>query len=103
MLGHAAALVRTVQNLLSYAMKYSGYDGWLGVSAHTTTKERQPAILLTITDHGRGIAAEDLQRIFDPFYRGSEVVAEQIHGSGIGLSVVKQVIEAHHGYITVDS
>jgi signal transduction histidine kinase len=50
-----------------------------------------------------GIHEEDLPRIFEPFYRGSEARAAQIHGNGLGLSLVKNIIQAHHGEISVRS
>jgi signal transduction histidine kinase len=58
---------------------------------------------VTIEDKGIGIPPSDLPHIFDPFYRGKEVVAAQLHGNGLGLSLVKNIIEAHGGTITVAS
>lgn len=58
---------------------------------------------MTIEDKGIGIQPSELGQIFEPFYRGSEVVAAQIHGNGLGLSLVKNAIEANGGAITVTS
>ncbi|MCA1555823.1 MAG: HAMP domain-containing histidine kinase, partial [Acidobacteria bacterium] len=52
---------------------------------------------------GAGIAPDELPHIFEPFYRGREVVAAQIHGNGLGLSLVKQIVEAHGGRVSVES
>jgi two-component system sensor histidine kinase BaeS len=60
-------------------------------------------VCLTVEDRGAGIAPRDLPHIFEPFYRGQEATANQIHGSGLGLSLVKQTVEAHGGRITVES
>ncbi|MBI1765681.1 MAG: HAMP domain-containing histidine kinase [Acidobacteria bacterium] len=99
----SAALSRALQNLISNALKYGGEQRWLGLSArvirHLTSEELQ----LAVADRGRGIPAEELPHIFDPFYRGKEVTAAQIHGNGLGLSLVKHIVEAHGGRITVES
>ncbi|HWP54689.1 MAG TPA: HAMP domain-containing sensor histidine kinase, partial [Pyrinomonadaceae bacterium] len=52
---------------------------------------------------GRGMSSVDVAHIFEPFYRGHEAVAAQIKGSGVGLSLVKQIVQAHGGKITVKS
>ena len=58
---------------------------------------------ISVTDRGIGIAAADQARIFDPFYRAPDVVAAQIQGAGLGLSLVKRIVEAHAGRITLKS
>jgi signal transduction histidine kinase len=50
-----------------------------------------------------GIAAADQEKIFDPFYRAPDVVAAQIQGAGLGLSLVKRIVEAHAGRIALES
>ena len=99
----APALSRAVQNLISNALKYGGDHRWLRVSAGVAKTLHGEELQLSITDHGLGIAAEELPHIFEPFYRGKEVSAAQIHGNGLGLSLVKHIIEAHGGRITVES
>ncbi len=64
---------------------------------------RGAEVQITVEDRGAGIAAVDLPHIFEPFYRGRGAVAAQIQGSGIGLSLVKQIVEAHGGRISVRS
>jgi signal transduction histidine kinase len=56
-----------------------------------------------VEDRGAGVAPGDLPHIFEPFYRGREVVAAQIHGNGLGLSLVRQIVEAHGGRVSVES
>jgi signal transduction histidine kinase len=58
-------------------------------------------VRISVSDHGPGIPAEDLPRIFDPFYRGGDAMARQIHGNGLGLSLVKRIVIAHGGQVTV--
>ncbi len=98
-----AALSRSLQNLLTNAMKYSGANRSIAIKAQMHKTVTGQEVHITVSDKGLGIAAEDLPHIFEPFYRGREAVASQIHGSGLGLSLVKQIIESHHGRITVSS
>jgi signal transduction histidine kinase len=99
----AAALSRAIQNLLSNAMKYSGDSRWIGLSVEKVKSERGEIIQVKVTDRGLGIAASELPHIFEPFYRGKEVIASQIHGNGLGLSLVKHIAESHQGRISVES
>ena len=98
-----SALSRALQNLLNNAMKYSGDNRWLGIKAQAVASGKGAEVRITIADHGLGISAEDQRHIFEPFYRGSEVRAAQIHGNGLGLSLVKNIVTAHNGRITVES
>lgn len=97
------ALARALQNLLNNAMKYGGENRWIGVQAHAVAQAKGAEVRITVADHGLGISAEDQRHIFEPFYRGSEVKAAQIHGNGLGLSLVKNIVTAHNGRITVES
>jgi signal transduction histidine kinase len=101
-LGDAAALRSAVQNLVANAVKYGGADRWVGVRAEQTAS-RRPEIAITVSDHGPGIPAADLPHIFEPFYRGSDAVAGQIHGNGLGLSLVRRIVTAHGGRVAVSS
>lgn len=60
-------------------------------------------VFIEVVDNGIGIEKKDLKRIFDKFYRGSNIFVKKIRGSGIGLSLVKYIIESHRGKIEVDS
>jgi signal transduction histidine kinase len=98
-----AALSRSIQNLLTNAMKYSGANRMITIKAQTHKTVKGQEVQITVVDKGLGIPAEDLPHIFEPFYRGREAVASQIHGSGLGLSLVKKIIEAHDGSVSVTS
>jgi signal transduction histidine kinase len=102
-LGDEAALRRALRNLLDNAVKYAGDSSWIGVRARAGRGERGPEVSLTVQDRGLGVAQEDLPRIFEPFYRGREAVDRQIHGSGLGLSLVRRIAESHGGRITVET
>jgi signal transduction histidine kinase len=99
----AAALSRAVQNLLSNAMKYGGEDRWLGVRAESVRTPQGEEVQIEVSDRGLGIAPAELPHIFEPFYRGREAIAAQIHGNGLGLSLVNHIIEAHGGRVSVES
>jgi len=98
------ALSQCLQNLITNAVKYGGVSRWIGI--RTRSAERPDGgkeIRITVEDKGIGIADEDLKRIFEPFYRSPAVTAEQIHGSGLGLSLAKTIAEAMGGSLTVES
>jgi len=99
--GDAAALRSAVQNLIANAVKYGGRDKWVGIKVEHGRQRRRPEVWITVSDHGAGIPAEELPHIFDPFYRGADAVARQVHGNGLGLSLVRQIVAAHGGRVTV--
>ena len=100
--GDAAALGRALQNLISNAIKYDGQSRWARVSAQTSENHGNE-VRISVEDRGMGIDPKDVPHIFEPFFRGQEAVAAQIEGSGVGLSLVKQIVEAHGGSISVKS
>ena len=61
------------------------------------------AIRATVSDTGCGIAEADLPKLFQEFYRSQDAVNEHIRGTGLGLALVKQIVEAHHGTIDAHS
>jgi signal transduction histidine kinase len=98
-LGDEGALRRVFENLVSNAIKYGRTGRWLGVRAHQAGRD----VHVTIADRGIGIPPSEQAHIFDPFYRAPAVVAAQIQGAGLGLSLVRRIVEAHGGRITVSS
>src|SRR5215470_3903281 len=94
-------LSQCVQNLIVNAIKYSSGKRWIGISAHMNWEEN--AILVSVQDRGIGIDAEQLSRIFEPFYRSPQVIAAKIHGTGLGLSIAKRTAEAFGGDLTVST
>jgi signal transduction histidine kinase len=93
------ALKQSIQNLVNNALKYSNGSRWIRISA----RPERGRVSISVEDKGFGIEPRELRQIFEPFYRGRQAVAEQIHGNGLGLSLVKQIIEAHGGEIRVKS
>ncbi|MFN0122883.1 MAG: sensor histidine kinase [Blastocatellia bacterium] len=98
-----SALARALQNLISNAVKYSPENRWIGIHARRMAQGKTGGVEIVIEDHGIGIPPAELSHIFEPFYRGSEAVSAQIHGNGLGLSLVHSILEAHHGTISVRS
>ena len=101
--GDANALRSAVQNLIANAVKYGGPDHWVGIRAEHVPARRHGEVRITVSDHGNGIDAAELPHIFEPFYRGADAVAQQIHGNGLGLSLVRRIIEAHGGRVSATS
>ncbi len=97
----AAAIQRSLQNLIENAVKYSDGSPWLRVTAEPDGDGGGVAI--GVEDHGLGIAVDEQRHIFEPFYRGPQVLASSVRGSGLGLSLVKRIVEAHGGVVTVKS
>lgn len=98
------ALECAVRNIIDNAVKYRRDDPcWIGIKARAKGTDHTRRVEVTIEDKGIGIQPEELGQIFEPFYRGSDVVAAQIHGNGLGLSLVKNAIEGNGGRVTVAS
>jgi len=87
-------------NLIDNAIKYGKQNGIIEASAYKVDGKK---ILIEITDNGYGIAEEHLSRIFERFYRTDLARARSAGGSGLGLSIVKHIIEAHEDTIHVRS
>jgi two-component system, OmpR family, sensor histidine kinase KdpD len=92
------ALERVLTNLISNAIKYSP----TGSAVHVGARALDGAVAIEVADEGRGIPAEALSRVFEPYYRVPDA-AGAARGTGIGLAVVKALVEAHGGTVRVDS
>jgi signal transduction histidine kinase len=101
-----------MENLIGNAAKYGAYgssqgtpqgNNWIGIFASKTTGNSPAAVEIRVADRGPGIPADEQAHIFDPFFRGARAVQDQIHGTGLGLSLVKKIVEAHGGSIRVKS
>jgi signal transduction histidine kinase len=87
-----ASISHCIQNLLGNAIKY-GDGKWVKVEA----LRNGDFVEFAVTDRGPGVDPADKQNIFDPFFRGKKAIDDQVHGLGIGLSLVKRIAEAHGG------
>lgn len=97
--GDEAALRRVFQNLVGNAIKYGADGRWIGIRGSAAGGR----VEISVTDRGIGIPAAEQAKVFDPFYRAPGVVAAQIQGAGLGLSLVKRIVEAHAGQVTLES
>jgi signal transduction histidine kinase len=88
-----------VSNLINNAINYTPEGGKVAVSAAM----EDVYLRISVQDSGLGIAPEDLERIFAPFYRVKNDKTRFIIGTGLGLAIVKSIVEAHNGYIRVES
>jgi signal transduction histidine kinase len=97
--GDSVRLEQVLQNLLDNAVKYSPADGVITVGV-----ERQSAkAVLTISDQGIGIPEAARTRLFERFYRASNLDPRRMQGTGIGLSIVGEIVALHGGVVEVDS
>jgi len=104
-MGDLSALSQCLQNLIVNAVKYSGESRWIGIRAfvHDSEERSCKEIRITVQDRGMGIDRLEMPHIFEPFYRGAAVMAAQIHGTGLGLSLAKSIAEAMGGTLSVVS
>lgn len=93
------AVAEGLVNILSNALKYSKTSGRVAVS----TFKRNGYAAVRVDDKGIGIARHDLRNIFEPFYRAKGVRGGEVGGAGLGLALVKHIVEAHKGKIEVHS
>jgi signal transduction histidine kinase/CheY-like chemotaxis protein len=98
-LGDAARLQQIAWNLLSNAVKFTPSGGTVRISLHRKRGE----VTLTVADTGQGIAADFLPRVFDAFRQADASTTRAQPGLGLGLSIVRSLVEAHGGAITVHS
>ncbi|WP_334106557.1 sensor histidine kinase [Methylobacillus sp.] len=86
-----------IDNLISNAVKYTTQSGSIRISI---TQQAEQAII-EVHDSGPGVMADDTVKLFDPFYRGHNAYESLVGGSGLGLSIAKEYVDAHHGQIVL--
>jgi signal transduction histidine kinase len=98
------ALRQALQNLVENAIKYgSTSERWIGISAAPAGGSPAKMVEIRVSDHGAGVPDDEQEQIFDPFFRGRRALQDQIRGTGLGLNLVKKIVEAHGGDIRVES
>lgn len=95
----ADAVGQVLTNLLSNAAKYGQEAGWVGVRV----RHAEGQVEVAVSDRGIGIAPEEQRSIFEQYYRSSDPNARRRKGTGIGLTIVKYIMEAHGGWVGVAS
>lgn len=100
----AERISQVLANLLSNALHYTPEKGAVKVEVRELAEDKdRRSVLLSVSDTGTGITPEDLPHIFDRFYRADHSRARATGGSGIGLAIVKELVEAHGGRVWVES
>ena len=98
-IGYASKLRQVMVNLLNNAIKFTESGGTITI--HTRIQDAN--VVIEVVDSGIGIAARDLTRIFDLFARSDIAVNRQYEGLGLGLHLVKRLVELHGGRVWVES
>ena len=93
---------RVVANLLSNAVKYSAPDSEISLAASAEVRDLRPWVVLAVSNQGIGIPAKEVDRVFETYYRGSNVLGS-IGGTGVGLAGARDIVEQHGGEIDVTS
>jgi signal transduction histidine kinase len=93
------AMARSLVNLVNNALKYSQDKKYIGVNLYRANG----SVKLEVIDHGIGIPPQEQGKIFEKFYRVGDPLVHNTKGSGLGLSLVRHIVQAHGGQVTVDS
>jgi signal transduction histidine kinase len=93
------AMARSLLNLVNNALKYSQDQKYIGVNLFRDNG----SVKLEVVDHGIGIPTSEQQKIFDKFYRVGDPLVHNTKGSGLGLALVRHIVQAHGGEVSVDS
>ncbi|MDP2914939.1 MAG: HAMP domain-containing sensor histidine kinase [Candidatus Aminicenantes bacterium] len=94
-----AALSQALTNLIDNAVKYSGDSRRILLRSSV----QGPNLIISVKDFGQGIHKDDLNKVFDRFYRGGDPLTRSVKGSGLGLALVKEIVNAHRGEVRVES
>lgn len=97
--GNPNLLEQALVNLVDNAVKYSAE----GSTIEIRVENEEGLLSLAVLDHGQGIRAQDLPRIFERFYRTDKARSRDLGGTGLGLAIVKHIARAHHGEVRVQS
>jgi two-component system, OmpR family, phosphate regulon sensor histidine kinase PhoR len=95
----AESVSEALLNIIDNAIKYSASEKWIKIS----TGQTDSAIFVEVEDHGIGIGIVHQKRIFEKFYRASNSLVHNTKGSGLGLTLVRHIMDAHGGTVTVKS
>jgi len=102
-MGDAEALNQCLENLLSNTVKYASSGKWLAIRASVAEEDSRMEIRISVEDRGAGIPSADLAHIFEPFYRAKAAREGQLRGVGLGLHLVRRMMEGMGGRVTVSS
>jgi signal transduction histidine kinase len=98
-----SAAITCIENLVSNAVKYSNSSKWIAIRACEASADSKLEVRISVEDKGIGISSADLAHIFEPFYRAQSVRDDQIRGVGLGLYLVKRMMEDMGGRVSITS
>lgn len=99
----ADALSQILVNLIQNAIKYSADDKFLGIEVTGDVRRGRSGVLISVHDRGIGIRPDDRARLTEGFFRSQDERVRQVGGTGLGLALVKRIVEAHHGSLDIES
>jgi signal transduction histidine kinase len=99
----ASAVITCIENLMSNAIKYASSSRWVAIRARVDSDNSNSEVLISVEDKGMGIPQSDIPHIFEPFYRVQTVRDHQIRGVGLGLYLVRRMMEDMGGRVSVSS
>jgi signal transduction histidine kinase len=94
-----SAITQAITNLIDNAIKYSGEAKKIYVRGFTEDQH----LVIAVQDFGVGIKTGEIDKVFERFYRGGDELTRTVKGSGLGLTLVKQIVQTHHGSVLVES
>jgi two-component system phosphate regulon sensor histidine kinase PhoR len=97
--GDADAIIEVIENIISNAIRFSKEMKEIKVSTYS----KNNFVCVDIEDNGIGIEQSDIEKIFDPFFRSDNAKVKKIDGTGLGLPIVKHIVEEHKGKILIRS
>jgi signal transduction histidine kinase len=98
-----SAVITCIENVVSNAIKYSDSSKWVAIRAYEASRDSKPEVRISVEDKGIGISSADLAHVFEPFYRVQSARDNQIRGVGLGLYLVKRMMEDMGGRVSVTS
>ena len=101
--GDRFRLAQIIANLLDNAIKFTPRGGRVMVRTGVQPWKDDLGLILEVSDSGTGIAPRDLRHIFDKFFQAPSAAGPKVGGAGLGLAIVRNLVEAHHGKVTVES
>jgi signal transduction histidine kinase len=96
-------LKKCLDNLIQNAVKYGSAGRWVAIRTQKVISKEGERIQISVEDQGAGISPDDLPHLFEPFYRGHRDEVSLVPGIGLGLTLVRRVVEAHGGTVEVES
>ena len=97
------ALRQALSDLLGNAVKYGLPGRWVRLETAVAGSDSRPEVQFRVHDRGRGVPAREAKMVFEPFYRAADVANSPIPGSGLGLTLVRNAVEAMGGRLTMES